>query len=105
TCSFALVHAAGVNSFSPALLRWLAVRLGQTGRFALPSGGGTAPERNRTGARLAPIYRGSRSTWKSFAASGVFQQAGFAKLLRLVSLCGTQPRSGRSVRRPRSRRD
>jgi hypothetical protein len=26
----------------------------------------------------------SRSTLKSFAASGVFQQAGFAKLLRLV---------------------
>jgi hypothetical protein len=34
----------------------------------------------------------SRSTWKSSAASGVFQQAGFAKLLRLVPLCGTQPR-------------
>jgi hypothetical protein len=40
----------------------------------------------------------SRSTWKSPAASGVFQQAGFAKLLRLVPLCGTQPRSGVSAR-------
>jgi hypothetical protein len=35
----------------------------------------------------------SRSPWKSSAASGVFQQAGFAKLLRLVPLSGTQPRS------------
>jgi hypothetical protein len=42
---------------------------------------------------LSPIHRGSRSTLKISAASGVFQQAGFAKLLRLVPLSGTQPRS------------
>src|ERR1035438_8595019 len=47
----------------------------------------------------------SRSTWKSSAASGVFQQVGFAKLLRLVPLCGTQPRSGGSARmRPNQNR-
>jgi hypothetical protein len=44
----------------------------------------TATERNKIGARLSPIHRGSRSTLKSSTASGVFQQAGFAKLLRLV---------------------
>jgi hypothetical protein len=43
--------------------------------------------------RLFTIYRGSRSPWKSSTASGVFQPAGFAKLLRLVPLSGTQPRS------------
>ncbi len=36
----------------------------------------------------------SRSMLKSPAASGVFQQVGFAKQLRLVPLSGTQPRSG-----------
>jgi hypothetical protein len=40
----------------------------------------------------------SRSTLKGSAASGIFQQAGFAKLLRLVPLYGTQPRSGGSAR-------
>jgi hypothetical protein len=40
----------------------------------------------------------SRNTWKNSAASGVFQQAGFAKLLHLAPLCGTQPRSGGAVR-------
>jgi hypothetical protein len=47
---------------------------------------GTAPERNRIGARLCAKHsRSDRdSTWKNFVASGVFQQAGFAKLLRLV---------------------
>jgi hypothetical protein len=40
----------------------------------------------------------SRSTLKGSVASGIFQQAGFAKLLRLVLLGGTQPRSGGSAR-------
>jgi hypothetical protein len=40
----------------------------------------------------------SRSTWKSSAASDGFQQAGFAKRLRLVPLCGTQPRSEDGVK-------
>jgi hypothetical protein len=40
----------------------------------------------------------SRSTLKGSAASGIFQQAGFVKLLRLVPPSGTQPRSGDGAR-------
>lgn len=50
-------------------------------------------------ARLPPergcVQSTSRSTLKGSAASGIFQQAGFEKLLRLVPPGGTQPRSGK----------
>jgi hypothetical protein len=49
---------------------------------------------NATGLERGCVQSTSHSTLKSPAASGVFQQAGIAKLLRLVPLCGTQPRSG-----------
>jgi hypothetical protein len=51
-------------------------------------------ERNRIGARLSPIYRGSLSRLKSSTTSGGFQQVWFLRLLRLIPLSGTQPRSG-----------
>jgi len=52
---------------------------------------GHCPERNRIGARLCAKHQPQHV--EKLCASGVFQQAGFAKLLRLVPLCGTQPRS------------
>jgi hypothetical protein len=57
---------------------------------------GTAPERNRIGARLCAKHQPQHV--EKLCAPGVFQQAGFAKLLRLVPFCGTQPRSGGSAR-------
>jgi hypothetical protein len=40
------------------------------------------------------VQNTSRSTLKSSAASGVFQQVWFARRLWLIPLSGTQPRSG-----------
>jgi hypothetical protein len=53
---------------------------------------------NATRLERGCVQSASRSTLKSFAASGVFQQASLAKRLRLVPLCGTQPRSGDNVK-------
>ena len=59
-----------------------------------PSGAFRTLPPNATGLERSCVQSTSHSTLKSSAASGVSQQAGFAKLLRLVPLCGTQPRSG-----------
>jgi len=64
---------------------------------------------NATGLERGCVQSTSRSTWKSFAASGVFQQAGFAKLLRLVfdtaALRGQCPECARSIRRIKNKID
>jgi hypothetical protein len=46
-----------------------------------------------TGLERGCVQSAGRSPWKNAMASGVCQQAGFAKLLRLVRFSGTQPRS------------
>src|ERR1039458_6272813 len=62
-------------------------------------------QKGASGLERGCVQSTSRSTWKSFAASGVFQQAGFAKQLGRVRLDGTKPRSGVSVRmRPNQNR-
>jgi hypothetical protein len=54
-------------------------------------------KRNRIGARLC-VQSISRNTLKGSAASGIFQQAGFVKLLRLVY--DTAPLRGQCANAP-----